>query len=319
MNRISQSNRASESDVIIVGGSYAGLSAAMALGRSLRTVLIVDGGEPCNRSTPYSHNFLLADGLPPAAIAQTAREQVLRYPTVQWKEGRVTMVFGSDNAFEVITETGERFHSRKLLFATGIKDTIPSTEGFSACWGISILHCPYCHGYEVRGQRTGILAHGKEALEFVRLISNWTRDLTLFTNGEPAPGEDEFRQAGLSGIPVIEPVVTRFSHRKGQLQHLVTDDGNDHIITALYARLPFRQHCQVPEALGCELDGAGFLVVDEFQRTTVRGIYAAGDNSGGMRSVSNAVAAGNRAGAVLNRELLDEEDRFRGSPATVRE
>lgn len=293
-------------DVIIIGGSYAGLSAAMALGRSLRNVLVIDSGLPCNRQTPHSHNFLTGDGETPAAIAEKAKAQVLKYDTIKFHRGLVTEASGSDNAFEVVTEAGERFSSGKLLFATGLSDIMPPLEGFAACWGISVLHCPYCHGYEVKGQKTGILADGEMGIEFLKLISNWTADLTLFTNGKPEPTEDQLRQSGLSGFTVIRKAIGRVDHQDGKLTHLVFADGSKQALTALYARPVFRQHCPVPESLGCELSEAGFLKVDGFQKTTVPGVYAAGDNTTGLRAVSVAIAAGTKAGAVLNKELIDQ-------------
>ena len=135
-------------DVIIVGGSNAGLAAAMALGRALRNVLVIDSGLPCNRQTPYSHNFLTHDGTPPSEIATLARQQTLRYSTVSLIQGIVTEGLQTVDGFEILTENGERFNAKKVIFATGIKDIMPNIPGLAECWGISVLHCPFCHGYE---------------------------------------------------------------------------------------------------------------------------------------------------------------------------
>ena len=143
-------------DIIIVGGSYSGLAAGMALGRALRRVLIIDGGAPCNQQTPHSHNFLTNDGKTPKEIAGLARQQVLQYDTVEWLDAFVIAANKTDTGFELQVQTGEVFTAKKLVFATGIKDIHPEIPGFSACWGISVIHCPYCHGYEVRHQKTGI-------------------------------------------------------------------------------------------------------------------------------------------------------------------
>ena len=177
-------------DVVIIGGSYAGLSAAMALGRAIRNVLIIDNGQPCNRQTPHSHNFLTQDGSTPAAIAALGKSQVMAYPTVQFVNDKVIAVEGENNNFRISTLGGEKVKARKLLFTTGIKDLIPDIKGFAACWGISVIHCPYCHGYEYKGQQTGILANGDIAFEFGRLIRNWTDRLTIFTNGISTITED---------------------------------------------------------------------------------------------------------------------------------
>ncbi|HYD92763.1 MAG TPA: NAD(P)/FAD-dependent oxidoreductase, partial [Flavobacterium sp.] len=131
-------------DVIIIGGSYAGLSAALSLGRSLRKVLVLDSGNPCNRVTPYSHNFLTNDGSRPKAIHDKARAQLKGYLTVTYLEGLVTSASQLGNLFEVSTAENQVFSTKKLLFTTGVTDTIPNIQGFAECWGISILHCPYC-------------------------------------------------------------------------------------------------------------------------------------------------------------------------------
>src|SRR5690606_34953225 len=150
-------------DVIIIGGSYAGLSAAMALGRSLRKVLIIDSGKPCNATTPYSHNFLTQDGSTPLKISTIARTQVEKYDTVTFYQGIALQATKRNGPFSIATATGEIFNGKKLILATGIKDKLPDIPGFAECWGISIIHCPYCHGYEYHHQNTGILANGDAA------------------------------------------------------------------------------------------------------------------------------------------------------------
>ena len=136
-------------DVIIIGGSYSGLAAGMALGRALKQVLIIDSHTPCNRQTPYSHNLITNDGKTPAEIASVAKQQVAAYPTVHFFNGLAVQGSGTNNAFKIKVASGETFSGDKLIFATGIKDIMPNIDGFSECWGISVLHCPYCHGYEV--------------------------------------------------------------------------------------------------------------------------------------------------------------------------
>ena len=170
-------------DVIIIGGSYAGLAAAMALGRALKKVLVIDNGKPCNRQTPHSHNFLTNDGNTPTEIAALANLQVSRYQTVKFFNGTAVKSSKTENGFQIESVSGECFQTKKLIFATGIKDLIPAIDGLSECWGISVVHCPYCHGYEIRNEKTGILANGDMGFDFTKLISNWTKDLTLFTNG----------------------------------------------------------------------------------------------------------------------------------------
>ena len=141
-------------DVLIIGGSYAGLSAAMVLGRSLRYTLLIDGGDPCNKRTPHAHNIITHDGEPPLEIAAKAREQVLAYEHAGRVEDQATELTGEDGAFTVGTATGASYTARKLVFATGLHDGLPDIPGVQECWGKTAIHCPYCHGYEHRGEPT---------------------------------------------------------------------------------------------------------------------------------------------------------------------
>jgi thioredoxin reductase len=290
--------------VIIIGGSNASLAAGLALGRALKKVLIIDSGNPCNKQTPHSHNFLTHDGRKPAELLEIARTEVLRYPTVQFLGGTVTTAGGSDNQFEVSTADGGRFGARKLLFATGVRDIMPDMEGFAPCWGISVIHCPYCHGYEYRGQTTGILMNGEGAVDFSPFIGNWTDKLTLYTHGKATFSAEGREKITRRGIRIVEKEISSLAHENGYLTHLVFTDGSHQPLEALYARPAFEQHCKLPEGLGCALAEGGYLQVDEFRKTSVAGIYAAGDNSTMMRSVANAVAAGTTAGAMLNLEMI---------------
>jgi len=293
-------------DVIIIGGSYSGLSAGMALGRALKQVLIIDSGKPCNAQTPHSHNFITNDGETPSAIARKAREQVAKYPTVEFYSGVAVSGKKIDTGFDITTETGELVTAKKLLFATGVRDLMPAIKGADACWGISMIHCPYCHGYEVRNEKTGILANGEIAFEFSKLISNWTKELTLFTNGKSTLTAEQTRKLKENGIDVLEKEIEAFQHTDGTIEEVHFKDGSTTELKAMYAKLPFVQHSDIPEKLGCELTEQGYIQVDAFQKTTVPGIYASGDNCTPMRSVANVVAMGTLAGVMISRELIDE-------------
>lgn len=294
-------------DVAIIGGSYAGLSAAMTLGRARRKVVIIDSGKPCNRQTPHSHNLITHDGKTPAEISELAREQVLAYPTVHMRAALVTQVTGSDGAFTVTTDNKQILRAKKLIFTTGIRDLMPEIPGFAECWGISAIHCPYCHGYEFSDARTGVLVNGEMALEYLKMIRNWTSDLTLYTNGPATFDEATREKMQAFGAEIVEQPVASLDHENGYLQTLHLADGTIRSITALYHRPAFVQHSLIPEELGCELNPQGFIKVNEAQKTTVAGIYAAGDNSGAFRGLTGAMAAGTMAGARLNHELINEE------------
>ncbi|AXY76319.1 NAD(P)/FAD-dependent oxidoreductase [Paraflavitalea soli] len=293
-------------DVIIVGGSYAGLAAAMTLGRSLRRVLIVDSGLPCNRQTPHSHNFITQDGEKPGAIAQLALKQVLAYPTVQFIQGKVTEAQRNGDHFTIKAASGEQYTASKLLFATGIADIMPNLPGFAACWGISVLHCPYCHGYEVKGNKLAVLANGEMAFEYVRLLHQWSQNLVLLTNGSSTLGAALTDKLQQHNIPIIETPLQELVHNDGYITAIRLADGSVLEVDAMFHKPAFRQHCDIPEALGCTRTEQGFLQADEFGKTNVPGVYVAGDNSSMMRSVAAAAAAGNKAGAWINKELVEE-------------
>ena len=299
--------RYSQFDVIIVGGSYAGLAAAMALGRALRKVLIMDNGKPCNRQTPHSHNFLTQDGKAPKEIITLAKQQVEKYNTVTFFSGVAAKAIKTEYGFEMQAASGEIFMAKKLIFATGIRDILPDMDGIAACWGISVLHCPYCHGYEISNEKTGILANGELGFDFVRLISNWTNKLTLFSNGTSTLTAEQTEQMEKHAIEIITNEVERLEHRNGYLQNIIFRDGPKFPVSALYAPVPFEQHCPIPESLGCALTDEGYIRVDPFQETTVKGVFACGDNATRMRTVANAVAAGTTAGMALSKQMILEE------------
>ncbi|WP_449388314.1 NAD(P)/FAD-dependent oxidoreductase [Chryseobacterium lineare] len=292
-------------DVIIIGGSYAGLSAGMALGRSLRNVLIIDGGKPCNRQTPHSHNFITQDGKAPKEISDLAKEQVAKYETVSFFNGIVIKTSKNAADFNVETETGEKFTAKKIILATGVKDIMPDIEGFSECWGISVIHCPYCHGYEVKGKKTGILSNGDLAFEFSKLVFNLSKDLTLFTNGECTFNVDQTRKFNQNKIVIEEKELQKIVHSNGQIEKVIFKNGDEKKLEALYAKIPFEQNINT-EDLRLELTEHGFIKIDHFHKTNVEGVFACGDNTTMMRAVASAVAQGNFTGAIVNKELSEE-------------
>lgn len=294
-------------DAAIIGGSYAGLSAALALGRAMRKVLIIDAGSPCNRFAPHSHNFLTQDGESPAMISSKARVQLEKYKSVSFLNDWVDKVEGMDLGFEVQTKSGQLFSAKKLILATGVRDVLPDIQGFSDCWGKSIIHCPYCHGYEVKLETTGILADGDVAYHYAQLIRNWTKNLTLYTNGSCSLSEEQKTKIQDHNIRIIEKKIQRIEHKQGQMEALIFEDGTRETMRALYTRPHFEQSSELPKFLGCETTEKNLLKVDPFYQTTIPGVMACGDNASPLRSVANAVASGNIVGAMTNNQLTEEE------------
>lgn len=293
-------------DVIIIGGSYTGLSAAMTLGRSLRNVLIIDSGKPCNRQAPHSHNFITQDGETPKEISEKAKAQVLKYDTVKFLNGLATSGRKTENGFEIKTQSGDTFNAKKLLFATGITDLMPDIKGFAECWGISVLHCPYCHGYEVKQRNIGLLGNGDVGFELCRHISNWTKQLTLYTNGKSTLTAEQMQKIKKHAIEIVEHEISAFEHTNGNIQNIVFTDKSKRQADAIFTKVDFKQHCDIPQQLGCELTEPGYIKIDDFYKTNIHGLFAAGDNTSMFRAVSIATSAGTKAGIFINKELIDE-------------
>ncbi|MGB3799146.1 MAG: NAD(P)/FAD-dependent oxidoreductase [Lewinella sp.] len=295
-------------EVIIIGGSYAGLSAAMSLGRSLRRVLIIDGGNPCNHPAPVTHNFITHDGDDPATVAKSALEQVLAYDTVDYVQDTATKSAGKDGDFTVTTANNLPYRATKLLFATGLQDNLPDIPDVDACWGKTVIHCPYCHGYEFRGQPTGVLMNSDHTVSMVQLIRNLSNDVTLFTNGPAVADKSRLQECG---VRLIEQPIERLLHEDGELRSVCLRDGTEVAVSALYLHPILTQKCPLPEAMGCELEDNGTLKVDDFMMTSVTGIYAAGDCTTHMRAVSFATGSGTLVGGMINHALVME--RFRAT------
>lgn len=294
-------------EVIIIGGSYSGLSAAMTLGRSLRNVLIIDSGSPCNQQTPHSHNFITHDGATPSEISKKAKSQVLKYDTVHFVEDKAIKGIKKDNSFYVHTESGKKFTAKKLIFATGIKDIMPEIKGFSECWGISIVHCPYCHGYEIKNKKTGIMANGETAFHLAPMVKNLTDNLSILTRGKAEFNPEQTSKINKNNIKIIEKEITEIEHENGYMKSIVFNDNSKEYFEATYAAIPFKQHSDIPKLLGCKLNEHGYIQIDMLGKTTIEGAFSCGDNCSRMRSVANAVASGNMVGAVVNMELSNKQ------------
>jgi thioredoxin reductase len=293
-------------EVIIIGGSYAGMSAAMALGRSLRRTLILDTNEPCNRFTPHSHNFLTQDGKTPAEIKRLSREQLAQYPHVVWKETLAKEVRSSGKGWQVLTEN-QHFEAPLLIIATGLNDELPEWEGALACWGKTLIHCPYCHGYEGKQKTTALIARGDKAQHLIPLIYQLTPSLTLLTNGEEELPETLREQLNKKNIPIDSRAIHRLEHQNGQLKKIHFHTGQPLAMEMAYGVFPVRQKGTFIHDIGVEVLDNGFIKVDGMQQTNREGVLACGDATGMMRSVAAAISSGQMAGAMANKKLAEAQ------------
>ena len=292
-------------EVLIIGGSYAGLSAALTLGRSRRKTIIIDSGEPCNSASPKAHNLLTHDGSSPAEITAIGKAQVLMYPSIEFKTGKATQINRALQKFEVVLESGEKYLAKKIVLATGIRDQFPAIDGFAECWGKTVIHCPYCHGFELKDRPTAIFANGEIALNFAKLVYNLTKDITILTNGKKMFSASTLNKFKERNIRLIEARVARIIEKNGAIEALLFEDGSSIKVAAMYAGLSIKQHSDIPEKIGCEMDDQGLIKVDSAQQTSIKGIFACGDNSA-MRSLSVAIKTGMIAGGFINSELCEE-------------
>lgn len=293
-------------DAIIIGGSFAGLSAAMYLARGRRSVCIVDAGAPRNRFAAHSHGFFAHDGSEPATMLATARAQVAAYPTTTFVEGEAVSAARDGDGFSVRLATGEVHHGARLILAFGISDELPAIPGLAERWGTSVLHCPYCHGYELSGRRLGVLNTSPTSMHQAMLISEWG-PATLFLNGAPEP--DAATRAQLHRRRVaIEPAPVRALHGTGaQLSAVELSDGRTVDADALYLSPRNRLNSDIAQQLGCATDEAplGTIVrTDDVRMTTVPGVFAAGDIVRATHTVAWASADGVTAGLAAHRSLV---------------
>lgn len=231
----------------------------------------------------------------------------MKYDTVKFLKNLAVSGKKTDNGFTIATQTGEEFTTRKLIFATGVKDIMPDIKGFSECWGISVIHCPYCHGYEFKKQKTGIMANGERAFHIASLVNNLTDKITILTSGKADFNAEQGAKLHQHNITIIEAKVSEIEHNNGYIKNVVFDNGGKMDFDAVYAAIPFAQHSDIPASLGCDLTEQGHIKTDMFQKTTVSGVFACGDNASMLRSVAYATSTGNIAGAIANHSITEEE------------
>jgi thioredoxin reductase len=294
---------------VIVGGSWAGLAAAMQLGRARRRVLVVDAGKPRNRFARSSHGFLGQDGRSPSAILDTFRAQVGAYPTVRLESGVATDArAAADEGFEVELSSGVTVHAQRLILATGVVDELPPVPGLEERWGVTVLHCPYCHGYEVGDRRLGVLGHGDAAVHRARLVRDWSADVTLFTNRGEVTAEQQAALAG-RGVRVEERAVEALLGSAPELAGIRMSDGAVVALDALFTGTRTRMASPLAEQLGCAFDDGPFGPVvrtDARKETTIPGVYCAGDAARTPHSATWAAADGATAGMSAHQSLVFE-------------
>jgi thioredoxin reductase len=298
-------------DVVVVGGGAAGLSGALMLGRARRSVLIIDAGEPRNAPASGVHGFLTRDGMNPAALLEAGRAEVRRYGA-QVLDGRVASAAPIDSGFTVELEDGCRVGARRLLVTTGLVDELPDVPGVRERWGRDVLHCPYCHGWEVRDQPIGVLASNSRAAHQALLFRQWTADLTLFLHTAPQPTDAEAEQLAACGITVVEGEVASLEIVEDRLTGVQMRSGEVVARRAVALMPRFVARAEMLAGLGLEATvhplGVGENIdADATGLTAVPGVWVAGNVADLIAGVVGAADAGARAGVDINADLIAED------------
>jgi thioredoxin reductase len=292
-------------DTVIIGGSFAGLSAALYLGRARRSVCIVDTGKPRNRAAAASHGQFAHDGSNPMTMLATMRRQVAAYPTVRFVDEAAVEVAPEGETFRVKFNQGEVVEGRTLLLAFGITDILPGLPGLAERWGKTVMHCPYCHGYEFSGKRLGVLNLSPMSVHQAALIPEWG-PTTFFLNGgalDPAAAADLMRR----GVTIERATVERLIGDGTTLSAVGLGDGREQALDALFIGPPYRFNSDIAERLGCAIETGPLgpaVIVDEMKATNVPGIYAAGDITRMGHTITFACADGVTAALAIHRALI---------------
>jgi thioredoxin reductase len=295
-----------EYDVAVVGGGAAGLSAALVLTRARRRVVVVDAGHPRNQPAAHMQGFLSRDGMPPAELLAVGREEVAGYGG-HLVTGEVTELRRCDRGgFELSTSDGRTLSARRVLVTTGLRDEVPDLPGVRERWGRDLLHCPYCHGYEVRDQQLGVLGGTPEAVQHALLIRQWSHDVVLFVHtGTLSAAEREQLLARAVGI--VEGPVRRLLVEDDRLQGVELVDGSVVRRDAVFVRPTFVPNTELLSGLGCALDDNGWAVADPSGRTTAPGVWVAGNAVNPRAQVITAAGEGSAAAIAINADLVEEE------------
>ena len=294
-------------DVVVIGGGAAGLSAALVLSRARRRVLVVDAGTPRNAPAAHMHGYLSRDGLPPGELLAVGRAEVTSYGG-EILAGTVTELEPDrDAGFQVLLADGQRIRARQLLVTTGLRDELPDIPGLRDRWARDVLHCPYCHGHEVRDRRLGVLGGTPGAVRYAQVVRQWTSDLAYFT----PPGTltaDERTQLAARAITVVEGAIDRLIVDDDALRGVRLDDGRVVSRDALFVPPRFVPNNHLLVGLGCDADD-GWITTDGSGRTSVPGVWAAGNVVNPRAQVITAAGAGSAAAIALNADLVEDDVR----------
>lgn len=299
-------------DAVIIGGGPAGLNAALMLGRARKHVAVIDEGKPRNAVTRETHGFLTRDGVSPFEFRRIAKEELGAYPSVTIVEDTAVSVAGEDGNFQIETAQGNLYASKKLLFAVGMKDRPLDIPGLAEVYGKSAFVCPYCDGWELRDEPLVVIVKGADLMHFAPLISGWTNRFTVCTNGPAGLTDDQREELRRHQVPLFESPILNIESNEGIVRQVVLEDGTSIPCRGIFFKPELTTGSDLPQTIGCRLTEDGMVVVDDFGKTTVPGVYSAGDAASRLHQAVAAAAKGAFTAAALNNELNLEAWRQNG-------
>ena len=295
-------------DVAVIGGGAAGLSAALVLTRARRQVVVIDAGQPRNAPAAHMHGFLSRDGIPPAELIKVGRHEVASYGGELLDGSVAGITRRSDGSFGLLLATGEPLVARRLLVATGLRDEVVGVAGVAERWGRDVLHCPYCHGHEVRDQALGVLGGNPLAVQHALLIRQWSHDVVFFAHTIELD-DAQREQLTARAIGIVEGSVARVAVENDRLVGVDLTDGRFVPRTAVFVRPSFVSSNDFLAGLGARTDPQGWAVVDAAGKTSVPGLWAAGNAVNPRAQVITAAGEGSAAAIAINNDLTDEDVR----------
>jgi thioredoxin reductase len=301
--------RSDKYDVAIVGGGAAGLSAALVLARSRRRVVVLDAGIPRNAPAAHMHNFLSRDGMPPAELLAVGRAEVLGYGG-EIIPATVARIEAAPTGFGVTLDDGSSVAARRLLIATGLTDELPQVPGLRERWGRDVLHCPYCHGYEVRDQALGVLGTGPRSVHQALLVRQLSPDVVFFRHSLAAFSDEDRERLAARDVRVIEGTVARLLIEADRLSGVQLADGSAVARSAVFVAPRFVANDATLAVLGADTQSTPlgtWVSTDPTGRTRVPGVWAVGNVADPAAFVIEAAAAGARAAAAINADLVEED------------
>ncbi|MGQ8875348.1 NAD(P)/FAD-dependent oxidoreductase [Paenibacillus sp. TSA_86.1] len=293
----------SKYDVVIVGGGPAGLNAALVLGRARKNVLVIDDQKPRNWVTRETHGFLTRDGVSPREFRRIAKEEIAAYPSVQFTSDTVTEITGHDGEFVVKTVEGETYISKKILFAVGKKDLPLNITGLSEVYGKSAFVCPYCDGWELRNRQLVIITSANHALHMAKLISGWTSHYTLCIHDENSIEVEVKQELSRHGVQLYETPIQSIRSEEGMVSAVELSDGTMIPCTGVFFQPKLHTGSDIPKAMGCEVTETGTILVDSQGKTSVSGVFSAGDAASELYQAITAASLGALTAVSINNEL----------------